>query len=198
MLAVEEEQMAKVAQESRDLDAEEEACTKLRDFLINRGSVVDSLQGEMAIISEDVEVVKKQLDEGILFGENSFLQMLGSRSLSNSVVSGKDGSAKLDDAGNSQFVALSQSGSSYQSATRAGEGGDNTEYLSNSELAEAVSRISLTNGERDAEESQRAGSAQSNTDSGDDEGWQFLETSSARSNKSPIASPNSGKRIRSE
>jgi len=198
MLAVEEEQMAKVAQESRDLDAEEEACTKLRDFLINRGSVVDSLQGEMAIISEDVEVVKKQLDEGILFGENSFLQMLGSRSLSNSVMSGKDGSAKLDDAGNSQFVALSQSGSSYQSATRAGEGGDNTEDLSNSELAEAVSGISLTNGGRDAEESQRAGSAQSTTDSGDDEGWQFLETSSARSNKSPIVSPNSGKRIRSE
>jgi len=150
----------------------------------------------MAIISEDVEVVKKQLDEGILFGENSFLQMLGSRSLSNSVVSGKDGSAKLDDAGNSQFVALSQSGSSYQSATRAGEGEGNTEDLSNPELVEAVSRISLTNG-GDAEESQRTGSAQSNTDSGDDEGWHFLETSSARSNKSPIASPNSVKRIRS-
>ena len=31
MLAVEEELMAKVAQESRDLDAEEEACTKVID-----------------------------------------------------------------------------------------------------------------------------------------------------------------------
>lgn len=148
----------------------------------------------MAIISEDVEVVKKQLDQGILFGENSFLQMLGSRSLSNSVMSGRDGSAKLDD---TQLVALSQSGSSYQSATRAGEVGGNMEDLSNSELVEAVSRISLTNGGRDAEESQRTGSAQSNTDSGDDEGWHFLETSSARSNKSPSASPNSVKRIRS-
>lgn len=151
----------------------------------------------MAIISEDVEVVKKQLDEGILFGENSFLQMLGSRSLSNSVMSGKDGSAKLDDAGDSHFVALSQSGSSYQSATRAGEGVGSTEDLSNSELVEAVSRISLTSGGRDAEESQRTGSAQSNPDSGDDEGWHFLETTSARSNISPMSSPNPVKRIRS-
>lgn len=31
MLVVEEELMAKVAQESRDLDAEEEACTKVLD-----------------------------------------------------------------------------------------------------------------------------------------------------------------------
>jgi hypothetical protein len=32
MLAIEEELMAKVAQESRDLDAEEEACTKVLDI----------------------------------------------------------------------------------------------------------------------------------------------------------------------
>jgi len=196
MLSVEEEKMARVAQESRNLDAEEEACTRLRDFLINRGSVVDALQGEMAIISEDVEVVKKQLDEGILLGDNSFLQMLGSRSLSNSVASGRDGSvAKLDDAGNSQHAALSQSGSSYQSATRVvREGGvAQTENLSNSELVEEVSRISLTNNNGgDPEESFAP-----TTDFAADEGWHFLETSSARSNNSPIESPNSGKRIRS-
>lgn len=157
---------------------------------------MDALQGEMAIISEDVEVVKKQLDEGILLGDNSFLQMLGSRSLSNSVASGRDGSvAKLDDAGNSQHAALSQSGSSYQSATRVvGEGGvAQTEDLSNSELVEAVSRISLTNNSvGDPEESFAP-----TTDFAADEGWHFLETSSARSNNSPIESPNSGKRIRS-
>jgi hypothetical protein len=185
LLAVEEELMAKVAQESRDLDAEEEACTKLRDFLIERGSIVDSLQGEVAIICEDVEVVKKQLDEGILSGGSGFLQMLGnSRSLSNSV-----------NAGNSQFGALSQSGSSYQSATRAGESESNTEELVNSELVEDISRLSLTLG---GEESPKTNSNNNNsTDSGDDEGWHLLETSSS---KSPVSSssPSSVKRIRSQ
>jgi hypothetical protein len=156
-------------------------------------------RGEVAIICEDVEVVKKQLDEGILSGGSSFLQMLGSRSLSNSVASGRGGSIKLDDAVNSQFGALSQSGSSYQSATRVGEGESNVEDLVNSELVEEVSRISLAYGGRDSEESQRTGPTnQSNTDSGDDEGWHFLETSSAKSNKGPISSPSAVKRIRSQ
>ena len=143
----------------------------------------------MAIICEDVEVVKKQLDEGILSGGSSFLQLLGSRSLSNSVASGKEGSIKLDEAG------LSQSGSSYQSATRAGEGESNTEDLSNSQLIEEISRISLEYPARDSVEPQRTGSAnQNNTDSGDDEGWHFLETSPAKSDRSPISSRSSVKR----
>lgn len=94
LLAREEEEMAKGAQESRDLDAEEEACATLRNFLIDRGYFVDLLQGEVAIICEDVEFVKKQLDEGKLCGDSSnmsFVQMLSSRSqLSNSVVSHTD------------------------------------------------------------------------------------------------------------
>ncbi|XP_073395245.1 uncharacterized protein [Physcomitrium patens] len=198
MLAVEEELMAKIAQESRDLDAEEETCTKLRDFLVDRGSIVDSLQGEVAIICEDVEAVKKQLDEGILFGESGFLHMLGSRSLGYSVVSGKDGNFKAGDASDNHFGALSQSGSSYQSAIRAGESDATIEELSTSELVDQVSRIALTYGERDVEEFQKTVSAQSNTDSGDDEGWNLIETSSVKSNKSPGSSPSSVKRSRTE
>lgn len=61
-LAKEETHLAKVAQESRDLDAEVEACTKIRDFLIERGCIVDALQGEVAVLREDAESLKKDLE----------------------------------------------------------------------------------------------------------------------------------------
>ncbi|KAJ7295094.1 hypothetical protein O6H91_06G022000 [Diphasiastrum complanatum] len=60
-LAVEEDLMAKVAQESRNLEIEDEVCKKFREFLIDRGSMVDSLQAEMAILCEDVEALKKAM-----------------------------------------------------------------------------------------------------------------------------------------
>lgn len=184
MLAVEAELTAKVAEESRRLDAEEEACTKLRDFLIDRGSIVDSLQGEVAIICEDVEAVKKQLDEGILFGESGFLNMLGSRSLSNS------GSVKAGDAGDSHFGALNHSGSSYRSVTKGGEGDVNIMDLSTSDVVDQASRVTPTH----AEEYCRTGPTESDTDLGGDDCWNFVVTSSGNSNETSDSFPSYVKR----
>lgn len=66
LLAIEQSSLEKVIHISSELDAEEEACTKLRDFLIDGGKIVDSLQGETAVLCEDVETFKKQVEEGIL------------------------------------------------------------------------------------------------------------------------------------
>lgn len=65
IMAMEEALMAIVAQESRELEIEASVCTQLREFLINHGSIVDSLQGEMAVICEDVEAFKEQVEEGM-------------------------------------------------------------------------------------------------------------------------------------
>lgn len=65
ILAMEEALLTTVIKESKDLDVEAEACTQLRGFLIEHGRIVDSLQGEMGILCEDVESFKKQVEEGM-------------------------------------------------------------------------------------------------------------------------------------
>eukprot|EP00249_Psilotum_nudum_P012400 c23760_g1_i1 orf=477-2393(+) len=66
VLAMEETLMAKAAQELRDVEAEAEACARLRDFLVQRGSIVDSLQEEIASLRKCVGFFKKQIEEGEL------------------------------------------------------------------------------------------------------------------------------------
>lgn len=67
-LALEELMMAKVAQDSRDLELEAETNTKLREFLINQGNCVDALQGELSVLYQDVKVLKEQIGDGIASG----------------------------------------------------------------------------------------------------------------------------------
>ncbi|CAM6093457.1 unnamed protein product [Calypogeia fissa] len=88
-LVKEEALMAKVAQESRDLDAEAEACTKIREFLIERGSTVDALQGEVAVLREDAESLKKDLESMSLSYSGFHVNMLSraGSEIYNSVVS---------------------------------------------------------------------------------------------------------------
>lgn len=65
LLAREEESARTLRENFKALETEAETCQKLREFLIERGNIVDSLQGEMAVLCEDILNFKKQVDEGI-------------------------------------------------------------------------------------------------------------------------------------
>eukprot|EP00249_Psilotum_nudum_P022592 c28575_g2_i6 orf=190-2274(-) len=75
VLAMQERLIATIAQESRDLEEEAQVCTKLREFLIDRGQIVDSLQGEMAVLCEDVEILQKQIEGGVFSMSSGYLSM---------------------------------------------------------------------------------------------------------------------------
>ncbi|KAL3699821.1 hypothetical protein R1sor_017843 [Riccia sorocarpa] len=75
-LMKEEAAMAQVAQESRELQAETETCKLLRDFLIERGNIVDALQGEVAVLCEDAEELKEEIERISLSCSSGFVHML--------------------------------------------------------------------------------------------------------------------------
>lgn len=64
-LAEQEAIMEKVAQESKLLQQEAEQNSKLREFLMDRGEVVDSLQGEISVICQDVKLLKEKFDKSV-------------------------------------------------------------------------------------------------------------------------------------
>ncbi|XP_024525721.1 uncharacterized protein LOC9658446 [Selaginella moellendorffii] len=66
LLQKEEDILAQITQESIELDLEADNCTKLREFLMKQGTVVDSLQGEISILHEDVELLKKKVEGLVL------------------------------------------------------------------------------------------------------------------------------------
>jgi hypothetical protein len=176
LLAIEEDLMAKVAQESRDLQDEDEACTKLREFLIEHGSIIDSLQGEVAVVCEDVETLKKQLEQGVMSVGSSFVhtaRVRSSRSSSSSsiasVASGGEGTPKLGEGGEPIMT-----GSSPKSATRAETDIENSP---SSAAAEEVARMPFLEGEAEqAMPYQNTAPFDHNVDSGmEDEGWHLLD-----------------------
>ncbi|KQK06287.1 uncharacterized protein LOC100838996 [Brachypodium distachyon] len=63
LLSEQEDQMNSIVEESRKLQKEAEENLKLKDFLVERGRIVDTLQGEMAVICEDVSQLKRIVDE---------------------------------------------------------------------------------------------------------------------------------------
>ncbi|MCO5603114.1 hypothetical protein L7F22_057260 [Adiantum nelumboides] len=65
LLAREEGSAQILVENFKALGTEAETCRKLRERLIEHGNIVDSLQGEMAVLSEDILNFKKQVDEGI-------------------------------------------------------------------------------------------------------------------------------------
>ncbi|BBM97421.1 hypothetical protein MPTK1_1g05540 [Marchantia polymorpha subsp. ruderalis] len=83
-LKKEEEFMAQVAQQSRDLHAETETCNKLRELLIESGNIVDALQGEVAVLCEDAEELKEEIERMSLSCSSGFVHMLKPRPLSES------------------------------------------------------------------------------------------------------------------
>ncbi|GAV82738.1 hypothetical protein CFOL_v3_26189, partial [Cephalotus follicularis] len=60
-LAEQESIMEKVVLESKILKEAAEDNSKLRDFLIDRGRVVDALQGEMSVVCQDVKLLKDKI-----------------------------------------------------------------------------------------------------------------------------------------
>ncbi|XWS76439.1 hypothetical protein CRYUN_Cryun01aG0176300 [Craigia yunnanensis] len=64
-LAEQEAIMVKVVEESKILRQEAEENSKLREFLMDRGQIVDSIQGEISVICEDVRLLKEKFDERI-------------------------------------------------------------------------------------------------------------------------------------
>ncbi|KAL0419928.1 UNVERIFIED_CONTAM: hypothetical protein Sradi_1406300 [Sesamum radiatum] len=64
--------MEKVVQESRILRKQAEDNAKLREFLVDRGHVVDVLQGEIAVICQDVRERKKKFDDNVSLSKSLF------------------------------------------------------------------------------------------------------------------------------
>ncbi|CAL9174322.1 unnamed protein product [Musa hybrid cultivar] len=76
-LSEQEATVASIVEESKKLQEEAGANSKLREFLMDRGSIVDALQGEIAIICEDVMSLKERVDGRIPLGR-SFCSMTSS------------------------------------------------------------------------------------------------------------------------
>ncbi|XP_041022616.1 uncharacterized protein LOC121263657 isoform X1 [Juglans microcarpa x Juglans regia] len=64
-LAVQEAIMEKVVQESKMLEDEAEENSRLREFLMDRGRIVDTLQGELSVICQDVRLLKEKFDNHV-------------------------------------------------------------------------------------------------------------------------------------
>ncbi|KAG5252000.1 hypothetical protein OIU76_008191 [Salix suchowensis] len=64
-LAEQEVLMDKVVQESKTLKKEAEENAKLREFLVDHGCVVDTLQGEISVICLDVKLLKEKFNEHV-------------------------------------------------------------------------------------------------------------------------------------
>ncbi|KAF8015275.1 hypothetical protein BT93_H0931 [Corymbia citriodora subsp. variegata] len=64
-LAEQEAIMEKVVQESKVLQEEAEENSKLREFLMEKGRIVDILQGEISVICLDVKFLKEKFDERV-------------------------------------------------------------------------------------------------------------------------------------
>ncbi|KAL3644853.1 hypothetical protein CASFOL_010033 [Castilleja foliolosa] len=72
LLAHQELIMEKVVQESKILKQQSEDNAKLQEFLMDHGSVVDMLQGELAVICQDVRVLKEKFDERVPISKSLF------------------------------------------------------------------------------------------------------------------------------
>ncbi|CAA0832089.1 Unknown protein [Striga hermonthica] len=64
--------MEKVVQESKILKQQAEENAKMQEFLVDRGRVVDMLQGEIAVICQDVRVLKEKFDENVPLSKSLF------------------------------------------------------------------------------------------------------------------------------
>ncbi|XP_035817274.1 uncharacterized protein [Zea mays] len=82
VLDEQEKMMNSIVEESRKLQKEAEENLKLKEFLVERGQIVDMLQGEMAVTCEDVSLLKRVVDERLPLSK---LQRSAMSSLSSSL-----------------------------------------------------------------------------------------------------------------
>ncbi|XP_075483035.1 uncharacterized protein LOC142523206 isoform X3 [Primulina tabacum] len=64
-LSGQESLMERVVQEANILKQHAEENAKLQEFLVDRSCVVDTLQGEIAVISQDVKLLKEKIDDRV-------------------------------------------------------------------------------------------------------------------------------------
>ncbi|XP_052731388.1 uncharacterized protein LOC108326530 isoform X3 [Vigna angularis] len=69
-LAEQEKLVEKVLHESERLKQEAEENSKLREFLMDRGQVVDVLQGEISVICQDIRLLKERFDANLPLSES--------------------------------------------------------------------------------------------------------------------------------
>ncbi|XP_027936582.1 uncharacterized protein LOC114191549 isoform X3 [Vigna unguiculata] len=69
-LAEQEKLVEKVLHESGRLQQEAEENSKLREFLMDRGQVVDMLQGEISVICQDIRLLKERFDANLPLSES--------------------------------------------------------------------------------------------------------------------------------
>ncbi|XP_042047057.1 uncharacterized protein LOC121792969 isoform X2 [Salvia splendens] len=64
--------MEQVVQESKILRQHAEDNAKLHEFLVDRGQLADTLQGEIAVICQDVKQLKEKFDQRLPLGKSLF------------------------------------------------------------------------------------------------------------------------------
>ncbi|KAL2900613.1 Exosome complex component Rrp42 [Bienertia sinuspersici] len=76
--------MEKVVQESKLLQQEAEENAKLRDFLMEKGHIVDELQGEVSVICQDVKSLKEKFDNRVSLSQFLSIEQTSFRQASSS------------------------------------------------------------------------------------------------------------------
>ncbi|KAK4766035.1 hypothetical protein SAY87_007677 [Trapa incisa] len=134
--------MEKVVHQSKVLQEEAEENFKLREFLIDRGRIVDQLQGEIAVICQDVKLLKERFDSGvslsksISFGQTSCILASSSSTLGNSTSSdrvpnhGLNLNYKAPDGANLE-TSMDQSSPRKESRYENGAGADEKDHTDN-------------------------------------------------------------------
>ncbi|CAO2839708.1 unnamed protein product [Amaranthus hypochondriacus] len=80
--------MEKVVHESKMLQQEAEENAKLRDFLMEKGRLVDELQGEIGVICQDVKSLKEKFDNRVSLSKYLSIEQTSFR-MASSTSSGK-------------------------------------------------------------------------------------------------------------
>ncbi|XP_057535982.1 uncharacterized protein LOC130814026 isoform X2 [Amaranthus tricolor] len=80
--------MEKVVHQSKMLQQEAEENAKLRDFLVEKGRLVDELQGEIGVICQDVKSLKEKFDNRVSFSKSRSIEQTSFR-MASSISSGK-------------------------------------------------------------------------------------------------------------
>ncbi|TKY52599.1 calponin-likey domain-containing protein [Spatholobus suberectus] len=105
-LVEQETLVEKVVHESERLQQEAEENSKLREFLMDRGRVVDMLQGEISVICQDIRLLKEKFDANL--------------PLSKSFTSSQT-SCKLASSGSSHKTLASDVGSEHSDSSEIGK-----------------------------------------------------------------------------
>ncbi|KAK4492542.1 hypothetical protein RD792_003354 [Penstemon davidsonii] len=119
-LAEQELIMEKVVEESNTLKQLAEDNAKLEEFLLDRGRVVDMLQGEIAVICKDVRLLKQKFDENVPFSKSvsssqtSCILASSTSSLKSSIPEQVEPVPDLADSLETQKKTSSSSSSSYE------------------------------------------------------------------------------------